>query len=123
MRITTELTNKEIEDALSKGGDDIKILWEVYSSLEGDEEFNKSKDQVKYGTEHLFDIRLITKGYYEELPHWHLVKIGRKQRLFIYEFWNEIERRKNIMKKALRSIYNPEFDNQTEQEIEGYGEE
>ena len=115
MQIFNELTNKEIEEALLGGTDK---LWEVFNSLDGDKEFNDLLQQVKYGLDILFDIRLVTKGYAEEKVAFKIVTIGRKLDLDIHKYWDEIEKREKIAKEVLRSLYDDSFDSQIEENIE-----
>lgn len=118
MRVDTELTNKEIEKGLTGG---FVMLWEVYSSLEGDEEFENEKEKVKFGVKHLFDIRSIIEDLVEHKVAHRIVKIERTNEMNITDFRDEKEERAKIMKNRLRSLYDDTIDNQKEEDIEGYG--
>ena len=117
VQIDTELINKEIELALSG---DLNKLWETISSLEGNEEFEKLLNEIKYGKECIFDIRAITEGYYEIKPAFQVIVIERKLEINLTKYREEIDLRKRLMKDILRSLYTNDFDNQEEDKIEGY---
>lgn len=117
MKINTELTNKEIEEALTG---DLDVLWNVFESIEGDGEFDKKYNEVRYGLNVHFDIRSIIEGDYEKKVAFGAVVIERKIKIDITDFRNEMGERKRIMKDIVRSLYEGSFDNQEEEEIHGY---
>lgn len=117
IEIQTEITNKEIDKALMGG---LNELWEVTSSLEGDEELEDEIEKVKWGIKLKFDIRAITEGHYQMEVAFNQVRIERKQKVDLTEFRDEIEARKKIMKDILRGLYEEGFDKQKEEEIKGY---
>ena len=81
MEVYTKITNKEIEDALSG---DLNRLWEVFSSLDGDKEFNNELIKIKNGVKIKFDIRSITENLYQLEVAFNRVRIERKK--LIIEF-------------------------------------
>lgn len=117
MKIYTELTNKEIEEALLG---DVRTMWEVVSSLEGDKSFEREIMKVKMGIDIEFDIRSIIEDLYEIEPAFNLIRIERKHKINLVKYRDEMDNRKKIMKNILRELYNPEFDKQREPTIHGY---
>lgn len=117
IEIYTEVTNKEIDEALA--GDTIE-LWNVVSSLEGNEAFNQALEKIKYGIKINFDIRSITEEEYEKKTPFGEIWIERKLQLDITKYRDEIDARKKMMKDILRSLYDDTFDKQEETEIHGY---
>lgn len=117
MEITNKPTNKEIDEALAGG---IKELWNVYGDLEGDKEFTKEYQKVKYGINEIFDIRSITEEDYEKKVAFKKVVIERKKDVNLTRFRDEIDGRMKLMKKTLRECYDDDFDNQSEVKIHGY---
>lgn len=119
MQISSEVTNKEIETAFNSK-ENIKVYWGIISSLEGDKEFQREIDKIKFGIKIKFDIRAVTQGEYERKPEFKVVWIRRKLHIPIEDFDDELEERMKIMKNILRELYDESFDNQGEQEIKGY---
>lgn len=117
MKIHTEITNKEIEQALNGT---LINLWNVIGSLEGDEEFEKELEKIKYGYKTKFDIRSIVEEEYEKKLAFGTITLERKQNIDITEFRDEIDHRKKKIKEILRGLYDDTFDNQKEEEIHGY---
>lgn len=118
--VKTDLTNEEISEAL-KG--ETKELWNVFKTLEGNIVFEREYLKVKKGIRAKFDIRLVTKGFVEERPDYGIVKLAKKQQLNVYDFWDELDRREEIMKNILRDEFDDTFDNQKETIIHGFNEE
>lgn len=117
MEIYTNLVNKEIEEALTGG---LEKLWEVVSSLDGDDEFQKIIETIKSGVKVKFDIRSIVEGEYQKEVAFGRVKIERKLIIDITEYRDEIDERKKLMKDLIRDLYTEDFDNQKEVEMEEY---
>lgn len=113
--------NKEIEVAITSK--DIETLWEVFSSLEGNKEFEVEYEKVKYGIKTKFDIRSIIEGQYQMEVAFQRVRIERKTIINLTKFRDEIDERKKIMKDIIRSLYEEGFDRQGEVEISGYEED
>lgn len=118
IEIYTELTNKEIETILNTT--EIQIQWDIFNSLEGNKELEEEKDKVKYGIKTYFDIRSILEKQYKMEPAQHRIRIERKQIINLIDYRNEMDERKKIMRNTIRKLYNNTFDNQEEEEIEGY---
>lgn len=117
MEVTTDLTNEEVTESL-KG--ETKELWSVFRTLQGDLEFEKDYELVRSGIDIEFDIRLITKGFYEEVPSMGIVKLYKKKQIKIIDFWNEMDKRDEKMKDILRKQIDDSFDNQSEAKIKGF---
>ena len=117
MEIFTELTNKEIEEALVG---DIFKLWGVFSGLEGDEEFEEEKNKVKFGIDLPFDIRAIIDGFIEYRLKVAEVRIEQNRDVNITDFRDEKDKRMKLMKDLIRGLYDDSFDGQDEEEMEEY---
>lgn len=120
IEIYTEITQKEIETALADEEIPSKKRWNIISGIEGNKKLQEEKEKIKNGIKIKFDIRLITRGFIEELPNYEIAKIGKIQEERLNEYWDEIEERDKIMKTILRGLVDESFDKQTEQEIKGY---
>ena len=102
LEVYNQPTNEEIEIAL-KG--DIKRLWELIATLRGNGEFNKRKAKAKNGINLLFNIEYVIRGYVEEYPDSHKVKIKGYRKTKLDKYWEEIRAREMEMKDLLREIY------------------
>jgi hypothetical protein len=102
-------TNEEISNALMGN---INELWNLLSTLEGDSEFNKAKEQAKNGVKIEFNIEFVNRGYVEEYPDSHNVKIRGYKKFGLEKYWEEIRQRERIMRNMLRSV----FDNGNQEE-------
>lgn len=110
MKIITQTNDNVIEETLKVQGDDSKrlgVLWSLFSSLDGDDEFEEIKRRVKNGVYISFNIEKIIKGYIEEYPSNNLVKIKGHRKFSLEEYWDEVRKREKIMRNIL------------EEEIEG----
>lgn len=119
IEVTTEVSQKELEDALNSSDIPSKKRWSIISSLEGNRELKEEINKIKGGIKEKFDIRLVTRGFIEEQPQFDLVKIGRKIQISpISLYWDEIEERDKLMKDILRGLIDESIDNQSEEENE-----
>lgn len=93
---------------------DIATLWEHFKVLEPTK---KLLDKVKNGINAMFDVRVITNGYYEEFPKTKLVRLDGYGEMNLYAFLDELEERKEIMLKFIYDNYNTDV---TEGRVEEY---
>jgi len=117
IEIFTELTNKEIEEALVG---DIYKLWNVFSGLEGNEEFQIEMNKIKYGYDINFDIRAIIDGFIEYRLKGSEVRIEKNIDIDITDFRDERDKRIKSMKDIIRILYDDSFDGQEEEAMEEY---
>ena len=102
IEVYNQPTNEEIDYAL-RG--DIKRLWELICTLRGNGEFTRRKMLIKNGVKLLFNIEFIIRGYVEEYPDGHRVKIKGYRKTSLDKYWDELRERETEMKDLLREIY------------------
>lgn len=81
----------------------LESLWEHYQLLEPPILQIK---KVKYGIRGMFDIRIITKGHYEEFPKQKVIRLEGVGEMNLYEYYDEIEERRRIMLEYIYENYN-----------------
>ena len=118
MKCITKPTNDEIDQALAG---DIKELWSLISTLEGDEEFEEEKDNIQWGIKIVFNIEFVCKGHIIEYPHTKTAHILGHKKIDINHYWNELRLREQKCKDMLRAIY--DYGNQGEEYIKGHEDE
>ena len=117
IEIYNDLSNIEIEKALTGN---IRDKWSMFKKLKGDTEFLEITYYVKYGIKEKFDIRSIIEEQYEMKTPYKIVVIERKQHIPLIDYRNEIDNREQLMDEVLQQLYDDSFDNQTEEQLEGY---
>ena len=107
-------TNDEIDNALNG---DIKRLWELIVTLRGDTEFMRRKNKIKHGINLLFNIEYVIRGYVDEYPDSHRVKIKGYDKTKLDKYWDELRERETEMKDLLRDIYDYGSQKEWEREV------
>jgi len=102
IEVYNQPTNDEIDHAL-RG--DIKHLWELIATLRGNGEFTRRKNKIKNGINLLFNIEYVIRGYVEEYPSTHRVKIQGYRKTKLDKYWDELRERELEMKELLRDIF------------------
>lgn len=115
MEVYSHLTNDEIDKALSG---DIKVLWSVFSSVDGDKGFEETKELVQNGVYLLFNIEKVVDGYVEIYPDNSTVRVKGYKKMDYNKYKDELRIREKIMKETLREQYNVALEEQDEWEDE-----
>lgn len=109
-----EVYNEVDEEAIREVWfrNDLERLYEVFSTIEGNEELLKLKELVEWGIYVRFNIGFIIDNHYDEYPDSHNIKIRGHDKFPIEDYWKEMRIRRRIMNEVLSTMMGRHPENQ-----------